>query len=300
MRQPIVLAALALSSTLVACGADNGTPELDDTAVGDTKGAFSTAPGEPNHEAITKDALSFLRPDLLLTVIAGNVSTDVEFFLVNANHFDDCNFTGGSQVVADQQAAAVSDLDPADPTPEADVRAAVAFGHSIHSVQDFYAHTNWVELGGETLVDESLTPFPALTPYSEVPSSGFTVIQGPKPKNTAITRRTDAAYPEYAVVTYKAKIGRTPGLVSGTVDYEPGDFCPPQASMTHDALNKDKSTLPGRAEQFASAKALATLQTRHEWCRFEALTRAAWGDGGASRLAAWIAPDATPPDCSPE
>jgi hypothetical protein len=275
-------------------------PDVDDTTVGDTEASFSTAPGEPNHEAITAEALGFLRRDTLLTVIAGNVSTDYEFFLVNANHFDDCNFSGGSQVVSEQQATAVRNLDPADPTPEAEGRAAVAFGHSIHALQDFYAHTNWVELGGEILVDESLTVFPPLTQYSTVPSSGFTVIQGRKPKNAAITRATDAAYPEYAVVTYTVKASNTPGLVSGTVDYEPGDFCPPPAAMTHDALNKDRSNLPGRAEQYARARTLAVEQTRHEWCRFEALTLAAWGDAGASRLAAWIAPGATAPDCSAE
>jgi hypothetical protein len=67
--------------------------------------------------------------------------------------------------------------------------------------------------------------------------------------------------------------------------------------MTHAELNKDKSDNPGREEQYLSAKALATSQTRHEWCRLVALVQDAWGDAGAARLASWLDPAAAQPDC---
>jgi hypothetical protein len=258
---------------------------------------FSTSPGEPNHEEITAMALAFLRPEIVLALQAANVATDVEFHFVNANHFDDCNFTGGSEVVATSQAEAVAALDPSASTPEADVLAIRAFGRSLHAVQDFYAHTNWIELGGEVLVDSSLDPFPVLSPYSTIPSSGFIVVQGRKPKHAALTRDEDTAYPDSAVVRFKLGKTRAPGLISGTVDYESGDFCPDSVSMTHEELNKDKSTNVDRVQQYEAAKALAILQTEHEWCRLRALSQARWGDAGPARLDAWVAADATTPAC---
>jgi hypothetical protein len=258
---------------------------------------FSTAPGEPNHEEITATALSFLRIDVLTALQAANVATDVEFFLVNANHFDDCNFSGGSDVVIASQAEAVAQLDPSITAPETDLLAIRAFGRSLHALQDFYAHTNWVELGGEVLVDSSLGAFPALRPYSTIPSSGFVLIQGRKPKHAALTREEDEVYPASAVVTVKLNKTRAPGLISGTVDYEPGDFCPASVAMSHEELNKDKSTNVGRSEQYEATKTLAILQTEHEWCRLRELTRTTWGDAGVARLDSWVAADAAAPAC---
>lgn len=281
---------------LFGCGSadEPATPE----AIGDGTAPFSTTPKEPNHEAITLSAFDFLKPEIVASLVAANVETDVQFVLVNANHFDDCNFTGGSQVVISNQAAAVGYLDPAAPGSEADAQAVVHFARSLHALQDFYAHSNWVELGGDTLVDESSAAFRTLTPYSIVSSSGFVIVQGAKPKNSALTRKTDAPYPTNAIVTVKLDKVRAPGLISGTVDYEPGDFCPASVGMTHEELNKDESTIPGRASQHEAAKSLAIAQSRHEWCRLNALVQAAYGD--TSRLSAWVAEGALAPDCAVE
>jgi hypothetical protein len=292
-------AVLTLLVALPGCGsADEATPSSEPLAA--SSAPFSTTPGEPNHEEITASALSFLRPDIVTALQVANVETDVEFFLVNANHFDDCNFTGGSEVVSASQAQAVSALDPSLVGPESDLLAIRAFARSLHALQDFYAHTNWVELGSTALVDDSLAAFPLLGPYSTIASSGFVVIQGPKPKKSALTRDVDAAYPANAVVTVKLnKAPRALGLISGTVDYEDGNFCPDSVAMTHEELNKDKTSNVGREQQHEAAKALAILQTEHEWCRLSELTRAAWGDAGTARLSSWLAPEATPPACSP-
>ncbi len=280
----------------VGCVGEPGTTE----AIGERADEFSTSPGEPNHEEITTTALAFLNPAVLNALVAGDVSTDVEFALLNSAHFDDCNFTGGAALVAANQAAAVQALNPSNPLPAADAQAMLAFSRSLHGVQDFYAHTNWIELGGDVLVSQSLTAFPALTPYSTIPSSGFVIVQGNPPPQTALYRDDDASYPKYAIVTVRRKKVTAHGLVSGTVDYEPGDFCPTAASMTHAELNKDKSTIPGRTAQHFAAKALATRQTRHEWCRFNQLAHDAWGDAGTARLATWVADPSAAPDCITE
>jgi hypothetical protein len=284
---------LPLLAGVWGCGAaDESAPRGSEP--GAAREAFSTSPGEPNHEAVTAVGLSFLRAEILTAVQAANVATDVEFFLINANHFDDCNFSGGSQVVQSSQAEAVAHLDPSAVTPERDLLAIRAFGRSLHAVQDFYAHTNWIELGGEVLVDDSLGAFPTLSPYSVIPSSGFIVIQGAKPRHAALNQDEDAPYPTNAVVTVKLDKTRAPGLMSGTVDYEAGDFCPASVAMTHDELNKDKSTLLDRVEQYEAAKTLAILQTEHEWCRLRALTRVAWGDAGVAHLDSWVEAETAP------
>jgi hypothetical protein len=293
--KPCSLSLLA-AACICGCGATNDIP----TDVESTAAPFSTFPQEPNHEDITSSALAFFRSEVITALNVANVATDVEFHFVNAHHFDDCNFTGGSEVVASSQAEAVAALDPASLLPDADLLAMRAFGRSLHTLQDFYAHTNWVELGGEVLLDTSLGAFPALVPYSAIPSSGFVVVQGAKPKYHALSRRTDAPYPENAVVTVRDRGQPALGLISGTVDYEPGDFCPPSVAMTHDELNKDKSTLSDRVAQYEAAKSLAIAQTRHEWCRLNELARAAWGDAGPARLASWVAEGAATPDCSVE
>jgi hypothetical protein len=281
---------------LAGCsGADEpATHELD---AGTASEPFSTSPGEPNHEEITALGLSFLRSEILTAIQAANVATDVEFVLENANHFDDCNFTGGAQVVQTAQAEAVAELDPSLASPEADLLAIRAFARSLHALQDFYAHTNWIELGGQVLVDGSLGVFPSLEPYAPIATTGFVVIQGGKPRHAALNRDEAAAYPSNAVVTVKLGKKRSPGLISGTVDYEAGNFCPAPVAMTHDELNKDKSTLVDRVQQHEAAKTLAILQTEHEWCRLRELTRNAWGELGVTRLDTWVAEGVAAPNC---
>jgi hypothetical protein len=288
-----------LTAALLGC---SGADDQQEVGPGTLDHEFSTTPGEPNHEELTATALSFLRPEVITALQAANVATDVQFFLVNANHFDDCNFTGGSEVVRKSEAEAVAALAPDRAPVEGDVLAIRAFGRALHAVQDFYAHTNWIELGGDVLVDGSLGPFPVLGAYSTVPSTGFVVVQGAKPPHAALIRDAAAPYPQSAVVSVKlggpkqAK-GRAPGLISGTVAYEAGDFCPASIAMTHDQLNKDKSSLVDRKQQHEAAEALAILQSEHEWCRLHALASAAWGPSASARLDAWIAEGAVAPVC---
>lgn len=256
-----------------------------------------SATQEPNHQAITAEALSFLRPDIVAGLAAANVSTDVQFALESAYHFDDCNFSGGSAVVAANQAAAVQALNPSLASPATDAAAILAFGQSLHTVQDFYSHSNWVELGATGLVDDSMGPFPTLNGYAILQPSGIQIVEGNPPPKTSVKRLIGPPYPKNAIVKVESEKPMRLGLISGSVDYEPGDKCPVQVQMSHEDLNKDNSTLPGRAAQFAKAKALAVQQTRHEWCRLVALTRDAWGDAGEERLSTWVVDAAAAPQC---
>jgi len=290
-----VLLGLVTAVGTWGCGASDETAS-EGADFGAARAPFSTAPGEPNHEQITASGLSFLRPEVLEALQAANAATDVEFFFVNANHFDDCNFSGGSDVVRTSQAEAVGWLDP-NAAPGTDLLAIPVFARSLHALQDFYAHTNWVEQGATELVDDSLGAFPELGAYSVIESSGLVVVQGRKPKHAALTRDDTAPYPESAIVHYKLGRTRAGGLISGTVDYEAGDFCPASVAMSHAELNKDKSTNAGRLAQFEAARGLAIRQTEHEWCRLRARTRSTWGEAGVAKLDAWVSAGAATPAC---
>jgi hypothetical protein len=279
---------------LMACSSASFDEGLNPEAVEEGEQHFS-ATQEPNHQEITAEALSFLRPDILAALQAANVSTDVQYALDSARHFDDCNFSGSSAVVAQNQAAAVQALDPSLASPATDSAAILAFGQSLHTVQDFYSHTNWVELGAEGLVDDSLAPFPTLTGYAIL--DGIQIVEGDPSAKITVTRKTDALYPKNAIVTVNTQGTKRLGLISGSVDYEPGEKCPVNVQMTHEELNKDNSSSPGRAAQFVEARALAVEQTRHEWCRLVTLTRDKWGAAGEQRLCSWIADAAAAPKC---
>jgi hypothetical protein len=284
-----VLPVLASVCSLAPLGC--GSPSDDDPFIDSSERAehFSTGlAGEPVHESVTAAGLAFLREEVVTAVTAGNVEADVQFIADNAYHFDDCNFSGASANISSEEENAVGHLDPATPTPDHDGLAMIAFGHALHIAQDFYAHSNWVELGETELVDASLDPFPTLDPYSTVDVDDL-VVEGQPPSGMGLWRNQGAPYPENAIVYVQTRKQKLFGLISGTVDYEPGNDCPAQVAMTHEELNKDHATDAGKTAQHEAAVDLATRQTAHEWCRLLTLTREAYGDPGDQRLALWVA-----------
>jgi von Willebrand factor A domain-containing protein 7 len=59
-------------------------------------------------------------------------------------HFDDEDFTGGSKRVRDFKERVISKVTTEEPEPTS---ARNDLGTALHTIQDFYAHSNWVELG---------------------------------------------------------------------------------------------------------------------------------------------------------
>jgi hypothetical protein len=166
---------------------------------------------------------------------------------------------------------------------------------SLHTVQDFYAHSNWVEDGGTSIVESTLGAWPSLAPYSVLEPSGFLVVQGNPPVGVAIWRQRGATYPKNAIVFARVGPSSRYGIMSGTVDYEPGNFCPSQIAMTHDELNKDRASR--HPAQFVKASDLAVEQTTHEWCRLLTMTRAAWGEGGDAQIFEWVEDEQAASQC---
>ena len=90
------------------------------------------------HAALTEQACPddpTIRANLP-TIVAANVATDLNQF-ESALHFDNCTFDLGVQRIDDLWQLIQSDVE---------VNRYVTFGTMIHTVQDFYAHSNWVEL----------------------------------------------------------------------------------------------------------------------------------------------------------
>jgi hypothetical protein len=72
----------------------------------------------------------------LSLIVAANVATDLDQF-DSTLHFDNCTFALGAQRIADLWQLIESPYE---------INRYVSFGTMIHTVQDFYAHSNWIEL----------------------------------------------------------------------------------------------------------------------------------------------------------
>jgi hypothetical protein len=64
----------------------------------------------------------------------------------SAKHFDGENFAGAKDVMITNMDAGVFEA-----LSDAPTSARVSVGAALHTIQDFYAHTNWVELGNTTI-----------------------------------------------------------------------------------------------------------------------------------------------------
>jgi hypothetical protein len=158
-------------------------------------------------------------------------------------HFDNCRFDDSAQYIA----ALLGEAEAAVAHGDRDAMM-VGLGRALHAVQDFYAHTNYVELMAK-----------------EVPSFADVPV-------------VDVWHPG-AQDRLRALAAK--GLVSGEVWWEPGSACA-SPSRTHAELNKDspkstegvKLTAPWDMTGFRAAHELA-LRATHEYLH-EFLSRPAW------------------------
>ena len=81
------------------------------------------------------------------TICDGNALVDTDQFL-SSKHFDGENFLGGQEYIAYERNIAISAADGGDVG-----LARLALGGAMHPLQDFYSHSNWIELGRSTPLD---------------------------------------------------------------------------------------------------------------------------------------------------
>ena len=117
---------------------------------------------DEGHKRVTGYIKPILRNDIWGAIWNGNYAQDNpfgDFAGDGQRHFESCRFVpepyianniplvqpGSFDYIQKTYRDAVSRLNPADPDP---FRAADNFGKLLHTVQDFYSHTNWINLMG--------------------------------------------------------------------------------------------------------------------------------------------------------
>ena len=259
------------------------------------------------HDEITRDALDFLRPEILKQISDGNLyqdsnNVDINFGIGRLqlfgpawdsySHFDKCEFYGSSKRINDYYTNVLKSGDP--------LGAAWTFGKLLHPVQDFYAHSNWVELGQKKIVDDGLS-FWRLIRSWKVLTGNIVAIQEPKPSGWSVADTPTGYSPVPKVTDAQGNMYR--GLF--THSHGAGDDCPTAVeSWKHDQLNKDAPTRRDYAghmnihpytEMHNRAVALAVDQTEQEWCRYLNLLKSRYGYESVSiPMALWVDEDKSP------
>lgn len=242
-----------------------------------------------NHEAATTVGLPFLRTRVLEDIVEENRHVDFLAKSLPFDHFNGCDFLGSSREIAWKDSQAVKYLDPRSPD---GWTATDQFGFALHIAQDFYAHSNWVNLGRRDLIDSGVGYYPELEPETLV-------------RDDVMILQDDGLHrlgPGIRVLSggFAPKLqgpdGRVyGGLMSGTggdVFYNATgrlskSMCPKGVRMNHHVLNKDDA----EDHLFHVARSLAIAQTRQEWCRLLNQLKTAYGWNGVTvPLGLWVRP----------
>jgi hypothetical protein len=138
---------------------------------------------DEGHKRVTAYIAPILRPDIWRATWNGNYAQDNPFGDAKDDgkrHFESCRFAtdgakgGSANYIRSVYGLAIANLDPAAPDP---FEAADNFGKLLHTVQDFYSHTNWINLLNITastplnsthLFNRSLGEWPLLSPLGSV------------------------------------------------------------------------------------------------------------------------------------
>jgi YVTN family beta-propeller protein len=302
-----ILGALSAIASTSACS----TSFLDERNPARSTAAFKNEFNlNPIHETITVDGLGFLRSEVRNILAVKNAAFDLAFVSFAPAHFDNCTFGDSTLFLRDNYTNAVDhalefpapflcpsprilDCD----TPASGDASLTYFAHVLHAVQDFYAHSNWVEImrqGGVALepvglIDSNTEEFPFISGGTTL--GGAIIVDGQD--NQGWVFRPPAHNQTYpaAVIPHVCKGNDCrPAVVSGRtsgVGATTPDDCPPQDRLFHDAdLAKDE---PDGVRLFDDAMTMATLQTRHEWCRFVEMVRHRHAQPGDTSLYAhWV------------
>jgi hypothetical protein len=244
---------------------------------------------EDSHEQMNVDGLGFLNPGAL-----GEMHDEHEFMdwtgqSAADKHFDNCRFGGSIAEINERwdgdyaEAGVIEEFDPADPSP---LDAADEFGQILHVAQDFYSHSNWVELGRTDLFESGLDRWQGPSAWGVV-RDDIVVVGEDLPAGWT-------AGPMSGFVPSMTTDQNTPvrGLISGSTAPDTiNDECHDAFTVPHDegasspGLNKDRSSRP----RYAEARALAVRQSTHEWCRMLHLLDGEYGLAGpATAMGLWL------------
>jgi len=230
------------------------------------------------HEQITADALKTTpwddRPSLSIVAIANRGQDRSPNTKKNEYHFDNCKFKESLDYIIAQRKIVV---DNARNNPLESVRA---FGRLLHAVQDFYAHSNWIELKASNV---SLPRNPAPAPKVAEVADKIGLWKG------FATGTPVAVLAATATYTPAKPNGLVSGIWHGLWSLEKDHPNCPKNTPVHgnlflEGLNKDyESATAAKAFEkygvngYQVAVELAKRETLAEWQRLEAAIRAKYG-----------------------
>lgn len=247
-----------------------------------------------DHEDLTDVALSFLNSSVLANLGDENEGTDGgSSQLKSEYHFDNCRFQEASNRLRIGYASLITQLNP---NAFDNSGAQRSFGRLLHTVQDFYAHSNWTEnqvmRGTSNII--SLGDFmpKLLTPGMNV-GDGLFVLQAGIPSNWIVSGIFTAwnKVPQVEAQTNGVRTLLGGGLMTGTFsENEDSSACVSGASIPHGGKIYDGDDEPVLAKDspdaphHTKAKSLARAQSREEFCRASRLTMLRYGEAGRTKL----------------
>ena len=186
------------------------------------------------HKRVTESMEPYLRAEFWNDIWGGNQAQDFGDPADDGQrHFESCRFAtdgdklGSMDYIRNTYGNAIASLDPVDPDP---ALAAVYFGNLLHTVQDFYTHSNWINLLNiseptpvdEThLLDTTLEEWRLLSPLGDVRDKiivGQIPITGGLPAGYSVSQDFTSEIP-----VFQTPAGERYGLIVG---WNEGGACP--------------------------------------------------------------------------
>lgn len=186
----------------------------------------------PIHEEMTRESLSeYFSPRALEIIIAANKKQDAPRNQVGHDeiHFDNNAIDKGLRYINEQRGYVIASL-----LSPGVLSAWIAFGRLTHTVQDFYAHTNYISLWLDQHPGTPPTP-PEVDPVQK------SLIQNPGLRSGKIYLPMDALY-------------FVPFLRDLSLKFLPAD--------SHGKMNLDS---PKQGTRFEYARAAAVKRTKYEF-----------------------------------
>ncbi len=303
------LPAFALVSCIVlaSSGCETSAPQSESHQIARSDHAFEVSKGGLNpvdgHQDITEDGLAFLFEDVAEAIGEANEYTDDDDNPLNSKtnsiyHVDNCRVPEAFANLTVMYRQTLGALDP-DNTDLATAES--TFGTILHTSQDFYAHSNWIEGAGPVLVSENQLEWPVVTEGTMLGPMMYFSKNGPA--GAAVRRETTSRLP---YISFDGFATQTKGLITGTYDNGmEGTACMGNGiSIPHGPLYPNAWPYPNLesweflakdapgSKNHDEAVAVATSQTTEEFCRLDRLLRLRYGDPGhALLLREWVEDD---------
>jgi hypothetical protein len=133
--------------------------------------SFISQFGTIEHELITKEAISpevsgsleavlsngsmiSFNKSAVKEIVLSNNASDTDFLLTDKKrHFDNDTLVFGSLFLIELKGKVISEITKAEPDGQL---ARELLGHALHALQDYYSHTNWLNLHGSTEINDDL------------------------------------------------------------------------------------------------------------------------------------------------